>query len=150
MTSYAVLTAFLLAVMSIGALATYIVAPPVTVGLLASASESRTRSVGRQAASLPDSVEAYRERLILAQEALRVMGYRPGPVDGVFRPQTAASLRAFQREQGIQITGRLTAETLEKLGIDVPPTRLRGRRTSPLGLVIASDQQPLIAPRSED
>jgi peptidoglycan hydrolase-like protein with peptidoglycan-binding domain len=87
---------------------------------------------------------AYQARLMRAQEALTELGYDPGPADGIFRPQTAASLREFQRVQGLGITGRANAETLERLGIEVPPARLKRQPWShPLGWVDRNDRVAL-------
>jgi hypothetical protein len=128
MTLRSLLTALALIVMSLGASLIYFAAP-----LFAWQAVSPLDPVSLSA--------AYQARLIRAQEVLRDLGYDPGPVDGVLRPQTAASLRAFQRIQGLEITGRATPETLERLGIDVPPARLkRGPWTHPLGWVAKLDR----------
>ncbi len=50
-----------------------------------------------------------------AQRRLIALGYKPGPVDGIMGPRTAAALRAFQRDAGLPVTGRLTRETAERL-----------------------------------
>ncbi|MGH7316075.1 MAG: peptidoglycan-binding domain-containing protein [Candidatus Rokuibacteriota bacterium] len=52
-----------------------------------------------------------------AQQALRDLGYRPGPVDGVVGPRTKGALAQYQRAEKIQVTGRLDAETMVRLDI---------------------------------
>lgn len=51
-----------------------------------------------------------------AQKTLKQQGHDPGSVDGVIGPQTIAAVRAYQKEQGLEVTGRLDASTLVKLG----------------------------------
>ena len=63
-----------------------------------------------------------------AQQALKQMGHDPGPVDGVVGAQTAAALRAYQKAQGLRVTGQLDPATTAKLGeptkapVNVPQT----------------------------
>jgi peptidoglycan hydrolase-like protein with peptidoglycan-binding domain len=51
-----------------------------------------------------------------AQQALKQMGHDPGPVDGVMGAQTSAAVRAYQKAQGLRVTGQLDAATTAKLG----------------------------------
>ena len=51
------------------------------------------------------------------QKMLKEKGHDPGPVDGVMGPQTTAALRAYQKEQGLEVTGQLDATTRGKLGV---------------------------------
>ena len=60
----------------------------------------------------------YREQMKLTQETLRGLGYISGPIDGIMGSGTAAALRAFQQQQGLQTTGRANPETLAALGIE--------------------------------
>lgn len=53
----------------------------------------------------------------MAQQALKDNGYNPGPIDGVQGPQTMAALKAYQKAEGLQVTGRADTETLGKLGV---------------------------------
>ena len=39
------------------------------------------------------------------QEALKVLGQNPGPIDGAFEAQTEAAVRAFQQAKGITVDG---------------------------------------------
>jgi peptidoglycan hydrolase-like protein with peptidoglycan-binding domain len=65
-----------------------------------------------------DSSATYREQMKLTQETLRSFGYAPGDINGIMRFETASALRAFQREQGLKITGQANPETLAALGIE--------------------------------
>jgi len=50
-----------------------------------------------------------------AQQQLKDRGYYSGPVDGVLGPATEASLRAYQRDRGLKVTGRLDSSTIRSL-----------------------------------
>jgi len=50
------------------------------------------------------------------QNALKQMGHDPGPTDGVMGARTREALRAYQKKQGLDATGRLDDATLAKLG----------------------------------
>ncbi|MET9730326.1 peptidoglycan-binding protein [Streptomyces sp. NPDC006458] len=49
------------------------------------------------------------------QEALAVLGYEPGTVDGMDGPHTQAAVRAFQRDQGLPEDGQCAGDTLVAL-----------------------------------
>jgi hypothetical protein len=49
------------------------------------------------------------------QRRLIGLGYRPGPVDGLFGPRTEAAARWFQYKHGLPTTGRVNRVTLEVL-----------------------------------
>ena len=53
--------------------------------------------------------------VMIAQQALQDEGYNVGPIDGKMGPKTAAALRKFQKDHGIQATGRLDSRTLAAL-----------------------------------
>lgn len=65
-----------------------------------------------------DSSATYLEQMKLTQETLRSFGYAPGDITGIMRVEPASALRAFQREQGLKITGQANPETLAALGIE--------------------------------
>lgn len=50
-----------------------------------------------------------------AQQRLNELGYNVGAPDGAGGPRTAAGLRAFQRDNGLEVTGRLDAATMDVL-----------------------------------
>jgi peptidoglycan hydrolase-like protein with peptidoglycan-binding domain len=65
-----------------------------------------------------DSSATYLEQMKLTQETLRSFGYAPGAINGIMRFETASALSAFQREQGLKVTGQANPETLAALGIE--------------------------------
>lgn len=50
-----------------------------------------------------------------AQQRLKDRGYYAGPVDGAMGPRTTAALRAYQRDHGLSVTGRLDSQTASAL-----------------------------------
>ena len=52
-----------------------------------------------------------------AQRALQDLGYRPGPIDGTFGPQTRSALEKYQLAEKLPVTGQLDAETMQRLDV---------------------------------
>jgi N-acetylmuramoyl-L-alanine amidase len=50
-----------------------------------------------------------------AQARLRNLGYDPGPADGTLGPRTSRAICAFERANGLDVTGKLGKKTLDKL-----------------------------------
>jgi putrescine transport system substrate-binding protein len=46
--------------------------------------------------------------VLVAQEALKKLGYAPGPADGVFGPATFSAIEIFQEDNDMNVTGLLT------------------------------------------
>jgi hypothetical protein len=78
----------------------------------------------------PDGSGRVRE----VQRRLHRLGYRPGPVDGLFGPLTRASVAWFQLKHGLRVDGRATLATVRLLrfrtGIDARSTEPAGQRTA--------------------
>jgi peptidoglycan hydrolase-like protein with peptidoglycan-binding domain len=72
-----------------------------------------------------------------AQRTLGELGYRPGPIDGVVGRRTQSALAAYQRSEGIPVTGHLDAETLVRLDIHRRVSPAGDRRGSELGRTVA-------------
>ena len=54
-------------------------------------------------------------QISMAQQALDVMGYDPGPVDGALGDNTRRALAAFQQEFGFAVDGGIDDALLERL-----------------------------------
>ena len=52
-----------------------------------------------------------------AQRALQDLGYHPGPIDGMFGPQTRLALQKYQQAEKLPVTGQLDAGTMERLDV---------------------------------
>ena len=50
-----------------------------------------------------------------AEEMLKAGGYDPGKADGFYDEQTTEAVRAFQEEEGLEVTGNLNSESILKL-----------------------------------
>jgi peptidoglycan hydrolase-like protein with peptidoglycan-binding domain len=51
------------------------------------------------------------------QEKLKQQGFDVGEADGKWGPKTAEALKDFQEKEGLQASGELDQETLDKLGV---------------------------------
>ncbi len=69
------------------------------------------------------------------QEKLTALGYAPGPIDGVYGVATSAAVRAFQRDNGIEVDGVVGSETRKALRGTRKPRRQERlkRRASDIG-----------------
>lgn len=65
-----------------------------------------------------DMPGANKQTVTDVQQALKGKGQDPGPIDGMMGPQTQAALKAYQKAEGLEATGRLDAKTKASLGID--------------------------------
>jgi peptidoglycan hydrolase-like protein with peptidoglycan-binding domain len=50
-----------------------------------------------------------------AQKSLAAKGYDVGDADGRLGPKTRAAVQAFQKDEGLRVTGRLDRETMARL-----------------------------------
>jgi peptidoglycan hydrolase-like protein with peptidoglycan-binding domain len=51
------------------------------------------------------------------QERLSAAGFDPGPIDGLYGPQTRQALSQFQKAYGLDTTGELNPATRKVLGL---------------------------------
>jgi hypothetical protein len=52
------------------------------------------------------------------QSALAQQGYYRGPIDGIIGPVTESAIAAYQRNNGLQVTGAINGGLLDSLGLD--------------------------------
>jgi peptidoglycan hydrolase-like protein with peptidoglycan-binding domain len=85
--------------------------------LLAAPLVAWAASSGSTSANLPPAVDQMfaRDMIQLAESQLKVAGFNPGPVDGIFDAQTASALRSYQVAKGLPVTGLLDDTTRREL-----------------------------------
>lgn len=59
-------------------------------------------ALGQEAVLQPGSTGALVRAL---QEKLDIAGFHPGPLDGIYGPQTTTAVRAFQKARGLTVDG---------------------------------------------
>ena len=60
-------------------------------------------------------------RVRALQRRLRALGLRPGPVDGLYGPRTAAAVQRLQRDSGLTVDGIVGPQTRRVLKAEAPP-----------------------------
>jgi peptidoglycan hydrolase-like protein with peptidoglycan-binding domain len=72
---------------------------------------------GSAPGSLPAAVDQLmaRDMIQLAESQLKVAGFDPGRVDGIFDQQTSAALRKYQVAKGLPVSGLLDEPTRREL-----------------------------------
>ena len=62
--------------------------------------------------------QGYESEIVFqTQKNLQELGYNPGPLDGIWGRKTQSTLKKFQHDNGLSMTGKLDSKTKEKLGI---------------------------------
>jgi peptidoglycan hydrolase-like protein with peptidoglycan-binding domain/DNA invertase Pin-like site-specific DNA recombinase len=88
------------------------------------------------------------KRVREVQRRLRQLGYRPGPVDGLFGPRTRAATRWFQFKHGLATTGRVNRWTLTVLKARSDHKPLRTKVAAPGTEPVAPLPSPTPVPAS--
>jgi hypothetical protein len=66
---------------------------------------------------LPGNTDRFKAIVRQLQTALYTYGYYTGPITGIVDPHTGAAIARMQTDYGIHITGTVTPEVLDALGI---------------------------------
>ena len=64
------------------------------------------------------AVNSIRDLILRAQEHLKAVGYKPGPVDGIIGNRTRQALRQYQTDYFLPVTGDLDDATKETMGLE--------------------------------
>jgi peptidoglycan hydrolase-like protein with peptidoglycan-binding domain len=89
------------------------------LALAACADMGSGRSLGSGGINSPSASAPVRSSEVGdAQQRLRTVGYYDGPVDGIWGPETQAAVLRFQRNRGLEATGRLDGQTADILRSD--------------------------------
>lgn len=107
----------------------------------ASQEEDIQQAVQADAALSGEAESARREQIVEAQQQLIDLGYLYGAADGIYGPMTAAALKRFQGEHGLEKTGELndaTVRALSELAEKVGDIRALQQRLIDLGYLSGS------------
>jgi hypothetical protein len=64
------------------------------------------------------SSDQYADAMVVAVQArLKKQGYYREKIDGIFGPQTRDAIMRYQRDHGLRVTGNVTPDTLQALGL---------------------------------
>ena len=67
------------------------------------------------------SADQLRLMIMRVQAALYAKGYDPGAIDGELTESTKLALRKFQGAHGLAVTGKMTTQTMNALGVTLTP-----------------------------
>ena len=81
------------------------------------------------------------------QETLNARGFKAGVANGILGESTQSALRAFQKSEGLAVTGRLNARTLSALGIEDSASAGSSRRAEVPGGTTVRELQRKLAER---
>lgn len=67
------------------------------------------------------SADQLRLMIMRVQAALYAKGYDPGAIDGELTESTKLALRKFQSAHGLVVSGKMTTQTMDALGVALTP-----------------------------
>jgi hypothetical protein len=81
----------------------------------AKATTDAKAATGAKHAARPAGPQSDPETVAALQTRLKDLGYDPGPPDGQLGPRTRAAIRAYQKTEGLEADGQVTASLLEHI-----------------------------------
>ncbi len=100
---------------------------------LAAQSEARAKRAPPAARPAPAPVPPEPDPDIETLQAdLRILGYDPGPVDGILGARTAAAIREYQRDTGLRVDGKPTPALAISLRADRVAHKVWAKRKKPV------------------
>ncbi|GAK55422.1 hypothetical protein Despr_2905 [Candidatus Vecturithrix granuli] len=77
---------------------------------------------------------SYNAAVAQVQQQLKILGYNPGPVDGLWGQNTVMALQQFQMMQGLPATGKLDDRTKQALGVQAARQNTAGKAPAKITL----------------
>lgn len=84
----------------------------------AKATAGAMEKTGEAIAGFFDGGEGDEDRVREVQRALQAKGYYSGSIDGIAGPQTRAGVREYQKDEELEVTGKVDAKTAASLGVE--------------------------------
>lgn len=84
----------------------------------AKATAGALAETGEAIADFFDGNDGDQDRVREVQLVLEEKGYYTGSIDGIAGPKTRISVREFQHDQELPVTGKVDQRTAERLGVD--------------------------------
>lgn len=81
----------------------------------ATGAEQAARPAPAKQAARPAGPQSDQATVADLQTRLKGLGYDPGPADGQLGPKTRAAIRAYQKDEGLEADGLVTASLLEHI-----------------------------------
>ncbi len=84
------------------------------------------------------------EVIAMVQRRLREAGFRPGGVSGQMDPETADAIRAYQISTGLEPTGQITSDLLDRLEASPQPSQTAGQASTGISLPLDAATPPAL------
>jgi hypothetical protein len=84
----------------------------------AKATAGAMAKTGHAIADFFDGAEGDEDRVREVQRALQAKGYYAGSIDGIAGPRTRAGVREYQKDEELEVTGKVDAKTAASLGVE--------------------------------
>jgi peptidoglycan hydrolase-like protein with peptidoglycan-binding domain len=104
---------------------TVIIASILTAQVLATHHKTDAMDKAKQETNKERSVSKEmpnQDRISQVQKALKDKGYKVSEMNGKLSTETKAALKKFQKDNGLEATGRLNQETIVAMGLDTTKT----------------------------
>lgn len=73
---------------------------------------------------LAPRIRPTQEEVVETQRLLTELGYGPGPIDGIYGPQTAGAIRAYQQDAGLPVDGTISENLIAHASDSLEQQRL--------------------------
>ncbi len=97
-----------------------------------------------QAVNPPVDTGTSPEVIAMVQKRLREAGFRPGSVSGQMGPQTSDAIRAYQISAGLEPTGQITSDLLDRLEANPQPSQTASQVSPGISLPLDAATTPTL------
>lgn len=106
-----------------------------------------TKDTGKDTGKHKKTSGISNEKVRTTQTALKNSGFDPGPIDGIMGPLTMTALRNYQSHNGLEVTGKIDAETHNSL---IGTTATRTSKLEKSDINRAPSEKPSVVSNPDD